>query len=168
MSDIQHRLHKEIKAAEVLKATLMDIAGDDETLIRDTLEGATNFHELLAKSCEQIVTDGGLVKGIQDTIKNLQDRKDRIEKRIAMTRTASLTAMEIAEIKSLETPTGTLTRKPVPQSAMILDESSVPASYWKAQDPKLDKRAVLEALKSGADVPGCQLSNGGETLQIRS
>ena len=168
MDNTAHRLHTEIKAAEVLKATLQDIAGDDIDLMRDTIEGETSLRELIAKSCEHIVGDGALVNGISDAIKSLQARKDRIEKRIALTRTACLTAMQIAELKTLETPVGTLTRKSVPPSAIILDESQVPSNFWKAQDPRLDKKAVTDALKAGQDVPGCQLSNGGETLAIRT
>lgn len=168
MADAAFALQREIEAAETLKATLQDIAGDDIDLIRDTLEGETNLRDLIAKTCEQIVTDGGLVKGIAETVKALQDRKDRIEKRISFTRTACLTAMQVAEIKTLETPAGTLTRKPVPPAALVLDEAAVPSQFWKPQDPRLDKKAVLDALKAGEAVPGCQLSNGGETLAIRS
>ena len=98
MDNTGHRLHVEIKAAEVLKATLQDIAGDDADLIRDTLEGETSLRELIAKSCEQVVADGGLVNGIAEAIEGLKARKDRIEKRIAFTRTACLTAMQIAEL----------------------------------------------------------------------
>jgi Siphovirus Gp157 len=50
---------------------------------------------------------------------------------------------------------------------LILDEAILPAKFWKAQDPKLDKKAVLDALKAKEDVPGASLSNGGETISIR-
>lgn len=168
MSDAVHMLSLETKAAEILKLSLQEIAGDDETLIRDTIEGETSLRPLIASACEQIITDGGLVKGIAEVIKALSDRRDRIEKRIGMTRVACLTAMQVAELRTLETPSGTLSRKSIPQSAIIMDEAAVPSGFWKPQDPKLDKKAVLDALKAGEIIPGAQLSNGGETVQIRS
>jgi hypothetical protein len=75
--------------------------------------------------------------------------------------------MQSGEIKTVETPAGTITRKSVPPSVLIVDEAAIPADYWKPSDPKLDKKAVGEALKAGREVPGAMMSNGGETLQVR-
>lgn len=168
MTDLSHRLHEETKAADVLRAQLAEIAGDDETLIRDTIEGDTSLRDLISLVAEQIVADDGLVDGLAVAVKRLADRKARIEHRISMTRVAIMAAMESAGIKSLDTPAGKLTVKATPPAALIFDEAIVPADYWKPQDPKLDKKAVLAALKEGREVPGAQLSNGGQTLQIRS
>jgi hypothetical protein len=47
----------------------------------------------------------------------------------------------------------------------------VPAGFWRRGDPKLDKKALLDALKAlpkGEHIPGAELSNGGATIQIRS
>jgi hypothetical protein len=98
---------------------------------------------------------------------DLAARRDRIEKRIALRKVAILVAMQSGEIQKIETPAGTISRKAVPPSALILDEAAIPAEFWKPQDPKLDKKAVLDALKAKQDVPGAQLSNGGETIQTR-
>jgi hypothetical protein len=50
---------------------------------------------------------------------------------------------------------------------LIVDEAAIPADFWKPSDPKLDKKAVGEALKAGREVAGAMMSNGGETLQVR-
>lgn len=168
MTTTDHALHREIQAADILRQTLRDIAGGDEEAIRDTIEGETSLRELIAMTATDIATDIGLVRGAEEAIKAVRERKDRIEKRIAMRRVAVQTGMESAGIKTLETPVATLTLKAVPPSAIILDEASIPSAYWEPQDPKLSKRAVLDALKAGTDVPGAQLSNGGTTLQFRS
>ena len=162
-----HAMHLEIKAADVLRAHIADIADGDEILVRDTIEGQTSLRELIAIVCSEIVIDGVQVNGIASLMNSLKDRKVRIEQRIAMKRAACLAAMSIAEIKTIETPSGTLTRKNVPQSALIIDEAEIPAKFWKPSEPTLDKRAVLDALKSKEVVPGAQLSNGSETLQIK-
>ena len=168
MTAFAHALHREIEAADVLRQTLREIAGDDEEAIRDTIEGETSLRELIALVAADIVTDGGLVKGLTDLIKALGERRDRLEKRIAMRRVAVQTGMESAGIKTLETPAGTLTLKATPPSALILDEAALPSRFYVSQDPKIDKKAILAALKSGVEVPGAQLSNGGTTLQMRS
>jgi hypothetical protein len=166
--DISNKLHLEIKAAETLKATIADIAGDDKDLLRDTMEGETRLNNLIEAAAVQIVSDEAMADGVAELVKQLNSRKERIVQRASLLRSACLAAMGIAEIKTIETPAGTLTRKAVPQSAIIIEESVIPSEFWKPQEPKLDKRAVLDALKSGRAVEGAQISNGGETLQIRS
>lgn len=165
---IDHKLHLAIQAADVLKLQLQEIVGDDLDAIRDTIEGEIDLNELISAAAEQNVIDAAQITGVEELISKLRDRKDRIEKRIAMRRVAILTAMQSGEIDKLVTPAGTISRKDVPRSAIIPEESAIPADYWKPQEPKLDKKAVLEALKAGTVVPGAQLSNGGETIQIRT
>lgn len=166
--EISHKLHLETKAAEALKESIRAVVGDDDALLRDMMEAETDLRPMVARATEQIRADEALADGIADLVKKLITRKERIVQRGAMMRAACLTAMAVAEIKTLETPAGTLTRKPLPQSAIVLDEAVIPSEFWKAQEPKLDNRALLDALKSGRAVEGAQLSNGGETIQIRN
>ena len=51
---------------------------------------------------------------------------------------------------------------------VIEDEEGIPASYWKPQPPKLDRRGLLAALTAGQAVPGAHLGNGGVTLVVRT
>jgi len=169
MADIDHMLHTATTTADVLKAQLREIVGEDDVdLFHDTIEGEIDLNGLLAMAAEQNVTDGAMADGISELIDKLVGRRDRIKKRIDMRRAAMLAAMTAGEIRKLETPAGTLSRKAVPPSALILNEAEIPADYWKPSDPKLDKRAVLEALKAGTPVPGAMLSNGGEALSVRT
>jgi hypothetical protein len=50
---------------------------------------------------------------------------------------------------------------------VITDEHAIPQAFWRPQPPKLDRKAIGEALKAGQAVPGAQLSNGGTTLAIK-
>lgn len=168
MADVDHLLHQATQAADVLKAQLREIAGDDEDVLRDTLEGEIDLKGLISEAAVQNVTDAAQVKGVADLIGQLLKRKDRIERRIAMRRVAILTAMQAGELRTVETPACTITRKAVPAKALILDEALVPAEYWRPSDPVLDKKAVLDALKEKREVPGACLSNGSETLQVRT
>ena len=165
--DIDHTLHTATKAADVLKEQLREIAGDDLDVIRDTMEGEIDLRGLISLAAEQNLADAAIVTGVDDAMSRLRERKERYEKRIAMRRAAILAAMASGEIKNLETPAGTLTRKAVPPSVLIVDEAAIPSEYWKPGDPKLDKKAVNEAVKAGREVPGTMMGNGGETLSVR-
>ena len=167
MADIDYLLHSATQAADVLKEQLREIAGDDVDVIRDTLEGEIDLRGLICMAAEQNALDVAQVNGIAGLIDDLRTRKDRIEKRIAMRRVAIHAAMQSGEIKSIETPAGTITRKAVPPAVLILEEASIPAEFWKPADPKLDKKAVADALKAGREVPGATMSNGSETIQVR-
>lgn len=169
MADIDHMLHEAISAADVLKAQLREILGDDEDTetLRDTIEGEIDLNGLICLAAEQNVTDQGLADGLAETIKKLQARKGRIEARIDMRRAAILTAMSAGEIRKIETPAGTISRKAVPPSLLIVEEAKIPSSYWKPSDPKLDRKALADALKAGTAVPGVMMSNGSKTIQIR-
>lgn len=52
-----------------------------------------------------------------------------------------------------------------PPSVEVLDDSEIPKGYFTST-PVLDKKAVLEELKLGHEVPGVQLKQG-ESLRIR-
>ncbi len=165
--DIDHALHQATKAADVLKEQLREIAGDDLDVIRDTMEGEIDLRGLISLAAEQNLADAAIVSGVDDAMSRLRERKERYEKRIGMRRAAILAAMASGEIKNLETPAGTLTRKAVPPSPVYYDESMIPSEFWKPSDPRLDKAAVKEALKAGREVPGAMMGNGGETLSVR-
>lgn len=167
MSSVDHSLQKEIDAARVLREQLRAIAGDDADVMRDTLDGETSIRELIGAACELIAADDGLADGLRAAIENLKARADRIARRQDMRREAILSAMQTVGFRSLETATGTLTVKSLAPRLVITDESKVPSEFWKARDPELDRRSVLAALKDKRAVEGAQLSNGGETLQIR-
>lgn len=167
MADIDYMLHKATSASDVLKEQLRQIAGDDLEVIRDTIEGEIDLRGLICLAAEQNLADAAQVSGITEIMEKLSVRRDRIKKRVEMRRVAILAAMQAGEIKSVETPAGTITRKAVPPSLLILEEAAIPSDYWEAQEPKLNKKAVTDALKAGKDIPGAMMSNGGETIAIK-
>lgn len=160
-------LHTAIKDADVLKEQLREIAGDDIDTLRDTLEGEIDLHGLICLAAAENLKDVTLAKAIREMEDELSARRDRIEKRISLRKTAILSAMQAAELKTIETPAGTLSRRAVPPSCLVVDEAQIPSEFWKASEPKLDKRSLLDALKAGRPISGAMLSNGGETLSSR-
>lgn len=161
-----HAIKRETVAATELVSNLITIAGDDDTLISDMVEGETSLIEALDLALSQISLDQGLLVGIKSHTDKVATRKARIEKRIGILKSAIQSALNAAHIKTHEGPTATVTTKAIPKSAIVVDESAIPSKYFKPQPPKLDKKALLADLKDGS-VDGAELSNGGETIQIR-
>lgn len=167
MSDAGHELHKETKAARLLRERLKAEFEGDPELAASTIEGETGIHEAIEEAAKAVFEDTGRLAGLKTMIDGLTTRRDRIADRIEVMREAICVAMQEAEIAKKDLGFCTVTRKPVPQSARITDEALVPSIYWKPQDPRLDKRELLTALKAGTAIPGAELSNGGETIQIK-
>jgi hypothetical protein len=166
MSDAGHQLYRETEAAKTLLAQIGDIIGDDEEAKADAVEGETNLLEAIDLAVQQLVDDMAAIKGLNDYIEKLTARKERMQVRVAHFRTAIAVALEQAGRKKIEHAAVTLSLRAVAPSVTVIDEAAIPSKFWKAADPKLDKKAVLTALKEKQDVPGACLSNGGQTLAL--
>lgn len=154
-------------AARALIEQTRELVGDDEDVISTTVEGETDLHEAIGAAVKRLIELNTLIAATGDLIETIKDRRARFERQASALKEAVAVAMEGAEIKTLELPLATLSLRRVPASVVLSDEWLVPEKFWKAQDPKLDKRAVLDALKAGDIVPGAQLDNGGVALQMR-
>ncbi|HEU4345759.1 MAG TPA: siphovirus Gp157 family protein [Candidatus Binatia bacterium] len=159
-------LARETEAARVLRENLADIIQDEDDA-RDFVEGETNLVEAIELAVKQTGEDECAIDAIDGYIAKLKSRKDRIKGRLEATYTAIAVAMDQASQKKIETPYGTVTSKKAIQTAIIIDEASIPTSYWKPQDPKLDKARLSADLRKGEKIEGATLSNGGATIAIR-
>lgn len=167
MTDVSRALHIEGEAARALLLNIKDVVADDAEMIETAIEGETNLKEVISAAVDRILELDAHEEAIAAQIASLQVRRERFEHQSDRIKAAIHAAMGQAELRKLELPQATLGVRAVPPKCEITDESLIPSKYWKAQDPKLDRKAVLEALKAKEDVPGVTLSNGGETLSMR-
>jgi hypothetical protein len=165
--DVSRQLHIQMEAAQALLANIKDIIGDDEEMAADAVEGETRLLDVIRDAIIRVGELEAMVEGLKLHSETLAKRKHRLEEQASRIRTAICSAMEVGSIKKLELDVATATQKPVPPKAEVTDEAAVPSRFWKPQPPKLDKKAVLDALKAKEEVPGCVLSNGGTTVSIR-
>lgn len=165
MSD--RSLQIETEAARSLLANMRDVIGDDEDAIHDAIEGETNLIEAITNAVDRIFELEAHQEALAAQIKAMGERKSRFEVQSERIRTAICVAMGAADLKKLELPKATISRKPVAPKALIVNEAEIPSRFWKPADPKLDRKAVLDALKAKESVPGAQLSNGSETISIK-
>ena len=127
----------------------------DEQTIADTLE-AMGVEEKLEGYCQ-------VIRQYEADKDMLKAEKERIDKKIKVCEN-SVNRMKKAVIEfmkasgSTKSTAGTFTvALSTSKATKIIDESLIPKKYFIKQEPKIDKKAILEMLKSGAKVKGCEL-----------
>ncbi len=159
---------KEAAAVQVLRSSMAAVDPDDEVLMMDMIEGETNLFEALDVILSRISVNNAMIFGIDEAEKQMSNRRDRFKKRIEADRALIEQAMMIAELDKIERPTATLSLSKRAPKAEITEEADIPAEFFKPQPPKLDRKAVLDALREGREVRGAYLSNAAPSLTIRS
>jgi hypothetical protein len=160
---------KEAQAVAALRESLRQMgAADDESLLADSIEGETSLLEAIDKLLLTISESMGLEAGAKAAAAEIEHRAERFAKRAAAARALIEQALMIADLEKVERPAATLSLVRRPPKVEITEEADIPADFWKVGDPKLDKKALLAALKGGHAVPGACLSNAAPSLTIRT
>jgi hypothetical protein len=157
----------ELEAAQVLRDQLSDLAGGDEEFVRDSLEGELDLDRLVGGLIASIAEDEALASGLKEYRDALDARLKRFTDRAEQKRTLLVKTLEISGRPTIETPAGTVSLRPVAPKLIETEAFDIPAEFWVPSAPKLDRKALLEALKAGRAVPGASLSNGSQTVAIK-
>jgi len=165
--EIARDLNQEAEAARALVLNLRSIIADDEQATHDAIEGETGLLDAIAGAVNRLNEIDALRAGLSEYIAKLKQRSSRLDNQSALIRTALASAIEATGLKRIDLASATLTVKALPPFVTVISEADIPSAFWKPQDPTLDRRAILAALKDKQDVPGALLSNGGTTVQIR-
>jgi hypothetical protein len=140
---------------------------DDQT-IRDTLEGITELHEMIAAVIRSALVDEALSAGLRKRLEDMKERLTRLEERGAKKRQLALEAMNEVGLSKLQQSDFTASTRHGSPSLLVTAEGDVPSPYWVPQPPKLDRQALVGELKRGADIPGVQLNNPKPVLVVRT
>ena len=189
--DPRFALSQELEAKQTLLDQLRALTADNPDFFTDVIEGETNLLELIAALDASIVDDEMLVDGAKAALDKLQARKRTAEARIELKRRLLAHTLQQIGLKTLRTPTATLSLAEASLKAIPVAPEEIPARWWKPQPPKLDQdgltkaiRAREKALKEAAAltdpeergkalaaiealhplIPGVTASNGGITL----
>ena len=136
--------------------------------LRDTLEGITDLHEMIAAIIRSALVDEALETGLQSRLEEMRQRLARLKDRGTKKRQLALQAMNDVGLKKLEQPDFTASARAGSPALIIGAEDRIPDTYWIPQPPKLDRQTILGALKRGAEIPGAQLSNPQPVLMVRT
>jgi hypothetical protein len=172
---------KEALAAKALRESLISLYADDadEVTLADAVEGETGLTELIDELILRRTAALAMAEGVATAIDTLGHRKERFEKRAETMGALIEQALTIAEIPAMERPAATLSIVRRAPKLVVTEEADIPSTYFVATDPKLDKKALTEALKARQAaidakaevippaIPGATLSNGSQTLTIR-
>lgn len=127
----------------------------DEQTFNDTLQ-AMGTEEKLESYCK-------VIRQLEADAEMLKAEKERIDKKIKVAENA-VNRMKKAIIDfmkasgSTKSTAGTFTVSlSTSKATKIIDENLIPKKYFIKQEPKIDKKAIWEMLKSGAKVEGCEL-----------
>ncbi len=139
---------------------------EDQQALDDTLEGISYLPDIIANIIRDAREDETNVTVLAIMIREMGDRKARFAARAERRRSMAQHLMEAIDQRKLEQPDFTASIRTVPPKVEIDDEAALPDSLCKIiRSP--DKAAIKEALAEHP-VPGARMSNGGETLSIRT
>jgi hypothetical protein len=132
------------------------ISGEiDEQTFTDTLEamGTEEKLESYCKVIRQLEADAEMLKAEKERIekkkKTVDNSIDRMKKAVIDFMKASGSTKSTAGTFTVSLSTSKATK--------IIDESLIPKKYFIKQEPKLDKNTILDLLKSGEEIKGCEL-----------
>lgn len=165
--NIARNIQREAEIAKALVETIATVIGDDEDARHDAVQGETGLLDVISAAVLRIGELQSFEVALDERVKALSARKRRLGEQADLLRAAIHNAMGAAELHKIELPIATISLRPIAASVSVADEADIPSDYWKPQPPKLDKAALLKALKAGETIPGASLSNGGETISIR-
>lgn len=154
-----------LRQREALLQSFPELA-DDEATLRDTLEGISSAPDLIALFIRDARADEAYAESLSIMLKDMGERKARFLIRAERRRLAAYRLMTACELRKIELPDFTASIRAVPPKVEIDDEAALPDSLCKTvRQP--DKAAIKAALGQ-APVPGARLTNGGETLSVRT
>jgi hypothetical protein len=107
--DPRWALSQELEAKQTLLDQLRALAAEDPDFLTDLIEGKTNLLELVAALDASIVDDKILVNGAKTALDKLQARKRAAENYIELKRRLLTHTLQQIGLKTVRTPTATLT-----------------------------------------------------------
>ena len=163
------QLQTEVRRYQLLgEKIIQQFPGTDDETIRDTLEGITDLHEMIAAVIRSALVDEALHAGLRFRLDDMRERLSRLELRASKKRELALEAMTEVGLSKLEQPDFTASARAGSPALVVIAEEGIPEAYWLPQPPKLDRQAILGELKRGLEVPGAQISNPKPVLSVRT
>ena len=146
--DPRFALSQELLAKQTLVEQIRALGADDVDFFCDLIEGETNLIELIGALDASILDDEILVDGAKIALEKLQGRKRAAENRIDLKRRLVAHALHQIGLKTLRTPTSTLSVAEASVKAIAIAPEEIPSRWWRAQPPKLDQEGLTRAIRA--------------------
>lgn len=139
----------------------------DGQAIKDTLEAIQGDIEEKADGYAKVIKElSADTDKITAEIKRLTDRKNTIQNNIAYMKQSLTTAMTVTGNTKFRTDLFSFNIQKNPPALVVDDEKAIPQEYLIPQEPKVDKKAIIDFLKGGNDVPYAHIEQS-EGVRIR-
>ena len=141
-------------------------ASTDEGLHEDLagiLDEIDRKAEYLARVVKTLEAEADAFKSAADELTKKSKARDNRANSIKRYLEESLRSAGIEKIKGELFTVSIQQNNP---SVFVTDEKSIPNDYWIQQEPKLDRRQVLDDLKSGVNIPGAEIQRT-QSIRIR-
>ena len=142
-----------------------DMESDDQ-FKQDILEGSTDFLDIMDRLIVNLHITNEYILGAKAARARIDDRITRHQAKSELVRRLMKRLMEVASIRKVVAPTGTVSIGNKAPSVEILDADLLPDEFVRIKREP-NKTLIGEKLKAGEDVSGAILTNGGETLIVR-
>lgn len=153
---------------EDLIASYPELA-EDETLRADMIDGETDAAKILSKVIERMQEAEMMASAIAKRVSDLNARQAAFDRRGDAMRSLACRIMNAANLRKIHLPEATLSIRSVAPSVVVTDATQLPEEFTVTKtETRPDRQKIKEALQEGKVIPGACLSNGSETLSVRS
>lgn len=152
------------------KLTELDLDGD---VALDTLEGERGALEAKMQSYIRVAANfTAMAKAIEARIPGMRARADALQRRAERMEQAVHDSMVALGIKSISCPDFDLAIHKLTDMLDIFDVDQIPAEFMRVPEPdppapQPNKRAIMEAINAGIDVPGAKLKTNRTKLKVK-
>jgi hypothetical protein len=159
----------ELTGSYLALAELADDPNMPEDALTDSLEGLEGEIEIKAQALLQVVSGlEGDTGAIDAEIKRLQARKGVINNRALSLRNYLKDNMAQTGINKISCPLFQITLSKARPMVAITDSLAIPDKYIRTLTQKQPmKKEILDALKAGESIPGCELGESARGLLVK-
>jgi hypothetical protein len=141
-----------------------ELAPDIEKLL-DTCElGFTDKLENIAKLIKNLDSES---IAFDVEIKRLSTRKKSADNTVKRLKEYVKESMETAGKSKVECGVFKWAIQKSNASVFIEDEDDIPKEFMVDQDPKVDRKGLMAALKAGREIPGCEIVSDNTHIRLR-
>lgn len=140
---------------------------DDETLRADMFEAEADLNRVIDKAIREKLDADTMAAAIKERVSDLSERKRRQERRAEAMKGLVKSLMLAADLPKVVLPDATVSITKPRTKVNVTDIDALPQGTFRVvREP--DKKALMEMLSAGEEVPGAELVLGDETLSVRT
>jgi hypothetical protein len=148
---------------------LEDELVDDEALVGAWETATEDLSIKLENCCKYIKNEEAVIAGLKEEEERLNARRKAKENAIKRLKALMQDAMNAAGEKKIQCGTFTTSIQNTAPSVVVDEQyiENIPAEYLRVKEPEIDKKKLLEDLKSGKDLEGLAHLEVKQSLRIR-